>query len=122
MEYLATSSDEQNTAVFGEQQLSAASSQLLVSEAKSQLPESQLPFVNSKFMLLFLVDPGCLFRIPDPGSKIFRISIRIKELKNYRYPTIFLTQKNCFKLSETSQILDPGFIFFPSRIQGQKST
>jgi hypothetical protein len=73
MEYLATSADEQHTAVFGEQQLSAASSQLLVSEANSQLSESQLLVVNSKFMSFFLVDPGCLSRIPDLGSRVKNI-------------------------------------------------
>ncbi len=69
-----------------------------------------------------VADPGCLywipdpkfaFRIPDPGSKRYRILIHIKEYKYFERKMLFLCSRK----------YDPGYssririlIFYPSRI------
>jgi len=65
---------------------------------------------------MFITNPN--FSIPDPGSKRFRIWIRIKIIK------VFLTHKIVSKLSEIwSGMLYPvpALNFYPSRIQGSKT-
>ncbi len=58
-----------------------------------------------------VADPGCLFRIPDPGSKRFRI--RIKEFKYFNPKRPRKYDPGC---SSRIRIPDPDLFFYPSRI------